>query len=684
MTSAEVDRLKNYLTEVVKENDPDHDFTLAKIDHQVSLLESQYFFHPTLFGYTILYRLQKAVNVEHFIFQKLSEAHMDDLQMKILMGIAFTFRFAEEPTPVQFLLIEGFTMDNLSSLVSSEYLKNLLYLARDSKTVTVLNIHVANGIIKWICASTNITIADMTKIFLNTFVPGGIDSSWPVWDILIKIFYRIENEDKFTELISCLSQDNALIILHHMERLLHCTESACGLARFLWTNGEQNEQTTRDINSLMESALGRCTNPYDYYYYFLLHGMMFNVMFDSHIACSHPGNSAQILPLVNTLHKRACSNFYKSRGQLYGKLNYTTDHLVLPYILELSIRIKFINYFVLAVLNRGAQTTVNFQMLNYYLITNEIPSSLEDSRSICIELFKKLELFSSFRHDPSLLRRYRMKRDWSLIRASLEHVDTIKTSLYPLLGESQAHFVSLAELCASDNRYSYEARRMCIWNLVDQYQKNHLALWCDPPKYIDHAIAYIKQNVQPNEETKAFRDFDMESWFTLICTKETDTQSILNLLTSWCLNTTKCTNNHAVIANFYRCIILFIDFVNSPSSTRKEFFSESLQTCIGLCDSHDYPEEIINNCSYFLGTSADPQGIQPYFKLPEFSPMDLFQASGRLVIPEDGSQAYISFNEAHIPVKNEQDIQLLDNQADVNFSIAFSWISPKAFNITKV
>merc|ERR1711879_579991 len=250
-----------------------------------------------------------------------------------------------------------------------------------------------------------------------------------------------------------------------------------------------------------------------------------------------------------------------------------------------------------------------------------------------------------------------------------------KNSLIPLLGDTQGHFVLLSELCETETRFSYEARRISIWNLIEQHKKNKLnSSWFEATKYIHKAISFISNNVQPTEETWNFRDFDMESWFTLMTTKESETSGIISLLTSWCLNTTKCTNNHAVIANFYRYVLLFLDFLAEPTASHKEFFSASLQTCIDLCESHDYPAEVANHCFLFLKESASVMGLCSYNGI-DLCGQDYFKFSGRLCRIDE--ENFVVFHDFQIPVKEtEQLLPFIDGFAgpdvDVLFSVAFS------------
>lgn len=747
--------IKSYLSQVIKENDPDYKFTLAKINHQIQILEENYSFQPTLFNYTILYRLQKAFHVEEYIFNHLSSIQFDNIELLVLLSIAFTYRFAEEPIPIENLLFDNFTMENLIQFISNLNLKEFLFFDKNFQSIIVLNISIANDIIRWVCIHLNYSISDITRLFIDHIVPSSSSSSYlisssstspssysPLLNIILKIFYRIEHEDKFPELISSISHDYTftLYVFNKLESILNSTYSACGFARFLWTFGEQNDETTQRINYLMETAVDRCTNAYESYYYFLLHGMMFNSMFDYHIACSHAGNWTQILPLVNTLHKRACSNFYKARGKLFGKLDYTSDYLMFPCMLELTIRTKFLNYYLYSILSENSllksqtmgtnginsssslllnhitnpqqfknnndhdgntsannlNNLPNFQLINYFLISNDIPSSLEDSRSICIELFHKLDLFSSFSNDKDLLIRYRLKREWSLIRSSLDRIDLIKKSLSPFLGENQAHVISLVPLCSNDNNFAYEARRMCLWNIIEEHKKNKLITWFNPTQFINDSIDYTIHNVQPNDENSAFRDFDLTSWISLSCIKNCKIEDVLSLLTSWCLNTTKCTNNHAIIANYYRFVVLFIDFLRDPTPKKSEVCNQNLKTCTDLCASNDYPSEIIDYCFLFLSKSTDLQDLCSYPQLSKFKKNDLIQFPGKLIFNTpstsdvdhcDNQQKYILFHDYQIPIKNLDEIPSSispseDGSADILFSIAFSWSNAKAFNIT--
>merc|ERR1719282_120436 len=450
------------------------------------------------------------------------------------------------------------------------------------ENVMTLNITVANEIIKWICANEDISVADMTVRFIDSIVPHDLESTAPLAEIIFKLFYRIDHEDSFTELISCLSKEDTATILTYIKAILPTTYSACGLARFLWTRGEQTEENTTKINELMEEAFTLCTNPYEQYYYYLSHGIMFATMFKYYVACSNSGNWRRILPVANNLHKRACSNFFKARGRLYGRLSYSTDYLLFPYILELSVRSAFLNYFLQAIMESMGPVKANFQVTNYYLVSSEKPSSLEDSRSICIELLHKLELFVQFQKDPALLTAYKVERDHSLIRTSLERVEAIKSALSPLLGDGQAQFIALSDLCSTENRLSYEIRRMSIWNLSEQYRKNKMASWYNADAYVQQALEFINHNVQPADTTgSSFRDFDMVSWLLLLrlAHSEEEPASILPTLTSWCLKTTKLTNNHPIIANYYRYICLFLVWAENPTDlTQKEAFLKSLKT----------------------------------------------------------------------------------------------------------
>jgi len=423
---------------------------------------------------------------------------------------------------------------------------------------------------------------------------------------------------------------------------------------------------------------------------------MFATMFKYYVACSNSSNWRRILPVANNLHKRACSNFFKARGRLYGRLSYSTDYLLFPYILELSVRSAFLNYFLQAIMESMGPVKANFQVTNYYLVSSEKPSSLEDSRSICIELLHKLELFVQFQKDPVLLTAYKVERDHSLVRTSLERVEAIKSSLSPLLGDGQAQFIALSDLCSTENRLSYEIRRMSIWNLSEQYRKNKMASWYNADAYVQQALEFINHNVQPADTTgSSFRDFDMVSWLLLLrlAHSEEEPASILPTLTSWCLKTTKLTNNHPIIANYYRYICLFLVWAHDPTDlTQKEAFLKSLKTCQNLVESHSYPATVAEYCHEFVGASTRLDDLCPLDRLAEKEEKGAITSfEGQLVPVADKpvSEWTVSFHDVAFPLATlhtwahgSQPVEAtLTDPMPIRFSVMFSWANPKAFHL---
>jgi len=286
--------------------------------------------------------------------------------------------------------------------------------------------------------------------------------------------------------------------------------------------------------------------------------------------------------------------------------------------------------------------------------------------------------------------------DHSLIRTTLERVDAIKNALSPLLGDGQAQFIALSDLCSTENRLSYEIRRMSIWNLCEQYRKNKMASWYNAEEYVQQALEFINHNVQPSDTGSSFRDFDMVSWLLLLrlAHSEESPSSILPTLTSWCLKTTKLTNNHPIIANYYRYICLFLVWAENPTDlTQKEAFLKSLKTCQNLVEAHSYPSTVAEYCHEFVGPTVSLNDLCPLSGLKEKADAGAIVSwEGQLVPTPDApvSEWKVLFHEIAFPLATIHtwapgtktiDSQLTDPIA-VRFSVMFSWANPKAFHLT--
>lgn len=562
-------------------------------------------------------------------------------------------------------------------------------------------------------------------------ITGGIYHpilSDKIYTQMHRIFYLIEDDlNKFPEIFRLLTEDESLSIFQYLDDLIENVHSACHLARYLWTRGDQDELSSKKINNLMNIAYERCKTLIDQYYYHLLHGIMFQTMFKHYITATDPTKSSQIFPIINDFHKRACSNFYTARGKIFSfRNNYSTDLLVLPYQLELEIRQQFLQYYLESTLSIADQQ--NFQFINYQLISKDCPSSLEDSRSISIELLHKYEIFTNFKDDRKMLEHYFRKNRNSFIKISLYKIKEIKNKLSPLFGKGQLEFDYLIPLCSSsENKYSYEIRRMCIWNLVEQLKLDaKLCSWNDPMKYIQLALKFIIElNVVQTRDSYSYRDFDMVSWFLLIrkqfsmnsdenqpskpshASILTISKSILPTLTNWCLNTRKLNNNHPIIANYYRYISLFIQYIqfcqihHLPSDEKqakyqkKETLLKSLRTCEDLLNEYNYPMELREFAHEFLCYSSDIHHLLPSdVYLFENSPLSnlasqLFVLQG--VFVESNQRKFvlyenimIPFSDNHFNLSPHPSLPVYSSSSPpipLSFSIMFSWSSPKAFNI---